>query len=42
MTFHEERDDYASWHPDGRRILFVGEREGSFDLYLMDVPAKDK
>ena len=39
VTFHEERDDYASWHPDGQRIIFV-EREGRFDLYLMDVPTK--
>ena len=42
LTFHEERDDYASWHPDGQRIIFVGEREGRFDLYLMDVPTKGK
>ncbi len=42
LTFHAERDDYASWHPDGQRIIFVGEREGRFDLYLMDVPAKGK
>ena len=36
ITNHEERDDYATWHPDGR-LLIVSEREGRFDLYLHEV-----
>ena len=31
-------DDYAAWHPDGRRIVTVSERDGRFDLYLWDAP----
>lgn len=34
ITDHPERDDYAAFHPDGRQIVFVGERSGKFDLYM--------
>jgi Tol biopolymer transport system component len=36
LTNHEERDDFARWHPDGRRLLLISERAGEFDLYMMD------
>jgi Tol biopolymer transport system component len=39
VTDHPETDDYPTWHPDGRRLLTVSERNGQFDLYLIDVPA---
>ena len=35
-----ERDDYATWHPDGKRLAVVSERSGKFDLYLVDVPIR--
>ena len=36
LTDHPGRDDYACWHPDGRRLVIVSERDGEFDLYLLD------
>ncbi len=41
LTQHPERDDFAVWHPDGRRVLAVSERRGRFDLYLFEVPAEE-
>jgi Tol biopolymer transport system component len=40
MTNHPERDDFAAWHPNGRQLVFVGEREGSLDLYSLEVHTK--
>jgi hypothetical protein len=37
LTDHEERDDYAAWHPNGKSVVFVGERNGKFDLYSVTV-----
>ena len=33
-TSHPARDDHATWHPDGRRLLFVSDRDGGSDLDL--------
>jgi Tol biopolymer transport system component len=35
---HPSRDDHAAWHPDGRRLLFVSDRDGGSDLYLGVAP----
>jgi len=35
LTRHPDRDDFPVWHPDGRRILFISERDGGSDLYLL-------
>ena len=37
-TSHPARDDHPAWHPDGRRLLFVSDRDGGSDLYLEMVP----
>ena len=34
ITDHPERDGFAAFHLDGKRIAFVGERKDRFDLYL--------
>ncbi|HKB42080.1 MAG TPA: hypothetical protein VKD72_36980 [Gemmataceae bacterium] len=31
------KDDYATWHPDGRRVLMASERRGRCVLYLINV-----
>jgi len=38
VTNHPERDDFPCWTPDGKHLLFVGERKGKFDIYQVDVP----
>jgi TolB protein len=38
LTHNPERDDYPAWHPNGRRIAYVSERDGKHDLYILDVP----
>lgn len=38
LTQHPERDDYPVWHPDGKHLVTVSERDGRHDLYLWSVP----
>ena len=33
MTDNPERDDYPTWHPDGRLVI-ISERRRRHDLYL--------
>lgn len=37
VTTHAERDDYPTWHPAGRHLVTVSERNGRHDLYLWEV-----
>ena len=37
VTSHPARDDHPTWHPDGR-LLFVSDRDGGSDFYLMASP----
>ena len=36
LTTHPKHDTRPVWSPDGRKIAFASDREGSFDIYLMD------
>jgi TolB protein len=38
LTTNADRDDFATWHPDGKRLLTVAERGGACDLWLTEVP----
>jgi len=38
VTNPPERDDYATWHPNGKQLLMVSERSGNHDLYLAGLP----
>ncbi|ACY18885.1 TolB family protein [Haliangium ochraceum] len=35
LTDGSSRDDQPAWSPDGKYLVFVSEREGNTDLYLM-------
>jgi Tol biopolymer transport system component len=37
LTFHEGRDDQASWSPDSTRIAFMSERSGKRDIWITSV-----
>ncbi|MBI3910778.1 MAG: PD40 domain-containing protein, partial [Armatimonadetes bacterium] len=41
ITDHPARDYDFSWHPDGRHLAFVSERDANVDLYLVDVETRD-
>ena len=36
LTTHPKHDTRPVWSPDGEKIAFASDREGSFDVYLMD------
>ena len=42
VTNNEERDDYPNWHPGGQKLVYVSERDGRMDLFLVDVDASKK
>jgi TolB protein len=38
LTRHPASDNYATWSPDGRRLAFISNRGGGYNIYVMDVP----
>ncbi|MCB0530657.1 MAG: PD40 domain-containing protein [Lewinellaceae bacterium] len=42
LTTHPSNDRYASYSPDGSRILFESDRMGSWGIYLMDSDGKNQ
>ena len=36
LTHNSDRDSYPVWSPDGRRIAFASERDGDYEIYLMN------
>jgi Tol biopolymer transport system component len=41
MTNHPERDDYPAWHPNGKQLAIVSERDGRHDLYLLTIDTQN-
>ncbi|HEX28834.1 TPA: hypothetical protein ENG04_01990 [Candidatus Poribacteria bacterium] len=41
LTNHPAWDFQPSWFPDGRRIVFVSDREGNSDIYIMNLKTKE-
>lgn len=41
LTNHSAEDRYASYSPDGEKILFESNREGNWDLFLMSEDGDD-
>jgi Tol biopolymer transport system component len=35
LTFNEVSDFRAAWSPDGRKITFTTDRDGSLEIYTM-------
>ena len=36
LTNNPAEDLAAQWSPDGQRIVFTSDRDGSWDIYVMD------
>jgi len=41
LTNHPSTDRYGSWSPDGKKVLFESNRTGNFELFVMDLVAKE-
>jgi Tol biopolymer transport system component len=37
LTTHRSRDAWPTWSPDGKQIAFMSERNGRWNVYVMDV-----
>ncbi len=37
VTNHPERDTDPAWHPDGRRLAFVSDRNGQCEIYMIEL-----
>ena len=37
LTFHDSRDSFPAWLPDGRNLAFVSNRDGAFSIYRMRI-----
>ena len=36
LTNNGAEDDFAAWSPDGSRIAFASDRDGDWDIYVME------
>ena len=41
LTNHPSSDRYASFSPNGHKIVFESDREGHWDIYVMDFSGKN-
>lgn len=37
QTYHSACDKQPAWSPDGKKIAFASDRDGDFEIYVMDV-----
>jgi TolB protein len=37
LTNHPAQENYATWSPDGKKLAFISNRSGGYDVYVMDV-----
>ncbi len=38
ITNHPEQDDYPIWTANGKQLVLLSERNGSFDFYRYEIP----
>jgi TolB protein len=36
LTNHRAFDGFPAWSPDGQRIMFISERDGNDEIYVLD------
>jgi len=36
LTNNDAEDEYPSWSPDGTKIAFTSDRDGNYEIYVMD------
>ena len=41
LTYHRAYDTHPVWSPSGKRIAFMSDREGSLDIWLIDVTGEN-
>jgi TolB protein len=41
LTDHPKIDMWPAWSPDGKRIAFVSNRDGNYELYLMNADGSE-
>ena len=42
LTKNHHVDREPSWSPDGRRITFSSDRDGNWEIYVMDIDGKNQ
>ena len=42
LTNNDRSDWHPSWSPDGERIAFASDRDGDFEIYVMDVDGQNQ
>lgn len=42
LTFGNSNNSEPAWSPDGKRIVFVSDRDGNAELYLMDADGRNQ
>jgi TolB protein len=35
VTNHAAQDNFAAWSPDGKRLAFISNRDGGYDVYVV-------
>ena len=42
ISNHRDRDSFPSWSPDGKQILFASNRDGNYEIYIMDMNGQNQ
>jgi TolB protein len=42
VSLHRGSDNEAAWSPDGKQILFSTNRDGNYEIYIMDVDGQNQ